>query len=79
MSTEMRTAMTRDLGKTGFGLGLAALPLPSRVVPGKRGNTTGFDRVIGFVPETHRWFVILTNQDARSVIDLAGRVLPPRG
>ncbi len=79
LSDDMQRAMLRDLEKNTFGLGLEIVPLTSRLVPGKRGNATGFDCVIGFVPDTHRRFVILTNHDERLVYDLVKQLLPPTG
>jgi D-alanyl-D-alanine carboxypeptidase len=75
LSPEMFSEMTRDVASEGFGLGIFPFGLPSGVGIGNGGAIPGFATLMGIVPEAGDLFVILTNDDSRSIDDLATEII----
>lgn len=68
-------AMTRDVATEQFGLGVFPSGLPSGGGFGNGGAIPGFAAFMGTDPETGDLFVILTNDDHRSLDDLATQLI----
>lgn len=54
--------MTRDFASEDFGIGVSFYDRPPGRTIEKRGAVTGFDCLVGFVPETGDISAVLTNR-----------------
>ena len=74
LSAQMLDTMTPDT-TTGFGVGITSFDTPAGPALGMHGAITGYDCLVGVIVDSGDLFVILSNDDGRSINDLADQVI----
>ena len=74
LSAQMLDTMTPDT-TTGFGIGITSFDTPAGPALGMHGVITGYDCLVGVIVDSGDLFVILSNDDGRSINDLADQVI----